>query len=96
MAVVSSIQIHWNLSVSTNVSLEFGCACCPSNICRFIPSIPGYIYAVHNNDVYVNLFMANSSDLKVNGKNVTLKQSTSYPWNGDIKLEVSPKESKFL
>ena len=35
--------------------------------------------------------MANSSDLKVNGKNVTLKQSTSYPWNGDIKLEVSPK-----
>nr|WP_320038884.1 glycoside hydrolase family 127 protein [uncultured Bacteroides sp.] len=69
----------------------FGCACCPSNICRFIPSIPGYIYAVHNNDVYVNLFMANSSDLKVNGKNVTLKQSTSYPWNGDIKLEVSPK-----
>nr|WP_321377393.1 glycoside hydrolase family 127 protein [uncultured Bacteroides sp.] len=69
----------------------FGCACCPSNICRFIPSIPGYIYAVHNNDVYVNLFMANSSDLKVNGKNVTLKQSTSYPWNGDIKLDVSPK-----
>ena len=24
----------------------FGCACCPSNICRFIPSLPGYIYAV--------------------------------------------------
>ena len=24
----------------------FGCACCPSNICRFIPSLPGYVYAV--------------------------------------------------
>ena len=23
----------------------FGCACCPSNICRFIPSLPGYVYA---------------------------------------------------
>jgi DUF1680 family protein len=69
----------------------FGCACCPSNICRFIPSVPGYVYAVHNSDVYVNLFMSNHSDLKVNGKAVELKQSTNYPWTGDVNLEVSPK-----
>jgi len=69
----------------------FGCACCPSNICRFIPSVPGYIYAVHSSDVYVNLFMSNHSDLKVNGKAVELKQSTNYPWTGDVSLEVSPK-----
>jgi DUF1680 family protein len=41
----------------------FGCACCPSNICRFIPSVPGYVYAVRDNDLYVNLFMANSAPL---------------------------------
>jgi len=69
----------------------FGCACCPSNIARFIPSVPGYIYAVHNNDVYMNLFMANHSNLNVNGKAVELKQSTNYPWTGDVNLEVSPK-----
>ena len=68
----------------------FGCACCPSNICRFIPSVPEYVYAVHNSDVYVNLFMGNDAHLKVNGKAVTLKQETNYPWTGDIKLEVSP------
>lgn len=68
----------------------FGCACCPSNICRFIPSVPGYIYAVHDSDLYVNLFMSNHSDLKVNGKAVTLKQSTNYPWSGDVNMEVSP------
>ena len=72
----------------------FGCACCPSNICRFIPSVPGYVYAVHNSDVYVNLFMSNHSDLKVNGKAVELKQSTDYPWSGDIHLEVSPKSKQ--
>lgn len=66
----------------------FGCACCPSNICRFIPSIPGYIYAVHKNDVYVNLFMSNHSNLKVNGKNVSVNQTTNYPWSGDIKLDI--------
>ncbi len=67
----------------------FGCACCPSNICRFIPSLPGYIYAVKDKDVYVNLFMSNTSDLKVNGKTVALEQQTNYPWNGDINLSVN-------
>ena len=72
----------------------FGCACCPSNICRFIPSVPGYIYAVNNSDVYLNLFIANHSVLKVNGKSVELKQSTNYPWTGNVNLEVSPKSKQ--
>lgn len=69
----------------------FGCACCPSNVCRFIPSLPGYVYAVHNKDVYVNLFMSNTSELKIDGKKVTLTQTTEYPWNGNIQLAVTPK-----
>ena len=72
----------------------FGCACCPSNICRFIPSLPGYVYAVKDKNVYVNLFMANEATLEVNGKKVSLKQTTSYPWNGDIKMTVNPDEEK--
>ncbi len=67
----------------------FGCACCPSNIARFIPSLPGYIYAVKDKDVFVNLFMSNTSDLKVGGKAVSLKQTTTYPWNGDIQIDVT-------
>lgn len=69
----------------------FGCACCPSNVCRFIPSLPGYVYAVHEQDVYVNLFMSNTSELQVKGKKVTIKQSTEYPWKGDIRVEVAPR-----
>lgn len=69
----------------------FGCACCPSNICRFIPSLPGYVYAVHNEDLYVNLFMSNTSEMEVAGKKVTIEQTTSYPWNGDIRIAVTPK-----
>ncbi len=66
----------------------FGCACCPSNICRFIPSLPGYVYAVKDRNVYVNLFLSNSSDLKVGGKEVCLSQKTEYPWDGDIVVTV--------
>ncbi|HRZ97812.1 MAG TPA: glycoside hydrolase family 127 protein [Paludibacter sp.] len=74
----------------------FGCACCPSNIARFIPSVPGYVYAVHNEDLYVNLFMSNTSSIPVHGKKVTLTQSTTYPWNGDVKLNVIPSSKQKL
>ncbi|MBR1682727.1 MAG: glycoside hydrolase family 127 protein [Bacteroidaceae bacterium] len=75
----------------------FGCACCPSNICRFIPSLPGYVYAYKANEankangepaIYVNLFLSNSTTLNVGGKKVALTQTTDYPWNGDVTLSV--------
>ena len=77
----------------------FGCACCPSNICRFIPSLPGYVYAVRDEAkapkgalglpaVYVNLFLSNSSTLDVGGKKLTLSQETNYPWDGDVTIRV--------
>ncbi|MCE2616146.1 glycoside hydrolase family 127 protein [Bacteroidaceae bacterium 14-104] len=70
----------------------FGCACCPSNISRFIPSVPGYVYAQKDRDIYVNLFMPNTATFQIEGKNIVLEQQTEYPWNGDIALNV--KENK--
>ncbi len=71
----------------------FGCACCPSNIARFIPSLPGYVYAVKGDDVYVNLFMSNTADLDVNGKKVVLSQQTNYPWNGNVTVSVDQNKA---
>lgn len=71
----------------------FGCACCPSNICRFIPSLPGYVYAVKDRNVYVNLFLSNDGNLKVAGKSVKLTQETGYPWNGDITVKVDENKA---
>ena len=69
----------------------FGCACCPSNACRFIPSVPGYIYAVKGEELYVNLFIADEAEVEVGGTRVGLRQTTSYPWQGDITLDVTPR-----
>ncbi len=66
----------------------FGCACCPSNISRFIPSLPGYLYAVKDNNLYVNLFMPNNAELEVGGKRIKISQHTNYPWEGNIKLNI--------
>ena len=73
----------------------FGCACCPSNISRFIPSLPGYVYAVKDNDVYVNLFMGNRSQLEVKGQPVVLKQETAYPYQGNVKLTIEQAAQPF-
>lgn len=72
----------------------FGCACCPSNLSRFIPSMPGYIYGVRDNNLYVNLFASNTATIAVGGKNVTLEQSTQYPWDGDIAIKVLQNKAK--
>ena len=72
----------------------FGCACCPSNLCRFIPSMPGYVYGVRDNNLYVNLFAANTATINIGGKSVTLEETTQYPWDGDISIKVLQNKAK--
>ena len=72
----------------------FGCACCPSNLSRFIPSFPGYVYAVKDRSLYVNLFTGNTATVSVAGKAVTLTQTTNYPWDGDISIRIDKNQAK--
>ncbi len=73
----------------------FGCACCPSNAARFIPSLPQYIYAVKDNSFYVNLFAGNETNVKVGGKKITFVQKTNYPWDGDIEMTMKKASGQF-
>ena len=85
----SDAKFAFNADNNTTRQPWFGCACCPSNLCRFIPSVPGYIYAVKDDRLYVNLYMGNKATVNVNGKDVSLQQTTDYPWDGDIQLKVT-------
>jgi DUF1680 family protein len=67
----------------------FGCACCPGNVTRFMASIPGYQYAVKNDGIFVNLFVAGKASITFKGTEVTVRQETRYPWDGRIKLKVN-------
>jgi len=71
----------------------FGCACCPGNITRFMASVPGYIYARQGDTLYVNLFVDSSATIKMGKNAVRLKQQTRYPWDGAVKIQVSPERS---
>lgn len=69
----------------------FDCACCPTNVTRFIASVANYVYAVKENNLYVNLFTNNETEIKLNSGQVKLKQETNYPWEGLVKIIVSPE-----
>jgi DUF1680 family protein len=69
----------------------FGVACCPGNITRFMASVPGYVYAQRAGALYVNLFVGSTADIKMDdGRTVRLVQETRYPWDGQVKMTVTP------
>jgi hypothetical protein len=69
----------------------FGCACCPGNITRFLASVPGYVYAHQHGRLYVNLFVASTATVVLDGgPTVALTQETRYPWDGAVKITLAP------
>jgi len=105
-AALSGISMEGNTFFYPNVlesvgqharSPWFGCACCPSNVARFIPSVPGFAYAHKDNDLYVNLYIGGDATVATPENKVTLRQETEYPWHGDVKVTVEPeKEAQFV
>lgn len=74
----------------------FGCACCPSNVSRFVPSVGNYIYVAGEKEIFVNLFIANTAEIELATTKVEVTQKTEYPWKGDVELKVKPqKPSEF-
>ncbi|MBD3413538.1 MAG: glycoside hydrolase family 127 protein [Candidatus Aminicenantes bacterium] len=77
-------------------STWFACACCPSNISRFMPSVPGYVLAAEKDRIYVNLFTSCVAQVKLPDQTVRIEQDTRYPWEEDVAITVFPeKEQRF-
>jgi DUF1680 family protein len=66
----------------------FDCSCCPTNLIRFVPSIPNLIYAARKDTVYVNLFMSNRAKISTGNATVAIEQETDYPWDGKVILRI--------
>ena len=70
----------------------FGCACCPSNITRLIPSVPGYMYAHDRHNIYVNLYASSDARFSLGDREVTLSQVSDMPWDGTVNIRIRPGE----
>jgi DUF1680 family protein len=70
----------------------YDCACCPVNVVRFLPSLPGYAYATGGGDaIYVNLYAKGDATIDLDGQRVRIEQDTRYPWGGSVLLTVTPQ-----
>jgi uncharacterized protein len=74
----------------------FECSCCPTNLARLIPSIPGYIYAQKADSLYVNLFVSSQAELVINQEKLELIQKNNYPWDGGLQFTINPSSSTFF
>lgn len=81
----------FNVGLGATREPWFGTSCCPTNVVRFMPSLPGYVYATQQGALYVNLFLTSESTLMIDNRSVQVRQQTSYPWDGGVALTVSPK-----
>ncbi|MBR4756259.1 MAG: glycoside hydrolase family 127 protein [Bacteroidales bacterium] len=71
-----------------------GCPCCPPMFLKYMGAMPGYIYGSGKNSLYVNLFVSSHATVDVGGREVKASIETDYPWNGKIKVTVSPGKAK--
>ena len=72
----------------------FDCSCCPTNLIRFLPSIPGLIYAAQKDSLYLNLFISSDAKILIDGEEIQVSQVTDYPWSGKILTTINPEQEK--
>jgi hypothetical protein len=71
----------------------FDCSCCPTNLIRFIPSIPGLIYSKQADTLFVNLYASNKAQLIMGSTTMSIEQQTDYPWKSQINISIDPEKS---
>jgi len=67
--------------------------CCPPNLERTFASLPGYFYGMSDDGVYVHLYDNSTFNWYLHdGTALRIQQETKYPWEGEVKLTVSPAQ----
>ncbi len=66
----------------------FGCACCPPNIARLVSSIASYACTENNDTLFVHLYMGCELKKKVGGKEVSVRITSGFPYEGKVTLTV--------
>lgn len=67
--------------------------CCPSNLLRALAQIQNYIYSVSAEGLWVHQYTGNKLDgTLADGSHLQLTQTTEYPWDGHITLQIDKVE----
>jgi DUF1680 family protein len=67
------------------------CPCCTMNASRLIASVGGYFLSHSENAIAFHLYGGISASVALAGGNVTIRETSTYPWSGDISIAVDPE-----
>jgi DUF1680 family protein len=70
----------------------FVCPCCPPNLARLFASLGEYLYAQSDDELVVHLYMQGEGQFEIGGQAVALRQTTNYPWDGSVKIQLELNE----
>lgn len=69
--------------------------CCPPNIARMLSQVQEYHYVTSEDAIWCGLYGANKARFRLkNGADITLRQETNYPYEGDIRFTVTEVHQK--
>lgn len=74
----------------------FGTACCPSNMARLLPQVPGMTYAHDDDDLYITFYAESETSVDIGGTSVAVQQKTAYPNDGEVSIVVNPKQASMF
>ncbi len=66
------------------------CPCCTMNVSRLVASVGGYFVSRADDGIAINLYGGISTSVETAGTTVKLKETSNYPWSGDIRINVDP------
>jgi uncharacterized protein len=67
------------------------CPCCTMNASRLIASVGGYFVSTSDDAVALHLYGGMAATVVVAGGKVALRETSTYPWSGAIRVEVGPE-----
>lgn len=71
----------------------FDCSCCPTNLIRFLPSLPDLIYNFDEEAIYLNLFVSSEAKIPLGKNSIAISQTTGYPLDGKVGIEIDPRRA---
>jgi DUF1680 family protein len=67
------------------------CPCCTMNASRLVASVSGYFVSHSRDAIAFHLYGGVSTEVALKSGKVRLREVSSYPWSGDIRIEVAPE-----
>ena len=86
------LEVSPDMPVSNHIVAErqpwFGCSCCPTSYCRFLPQLQDFCYRANDKELWIDI----PASAVIEGTDWQTTVSGSYPYDGKITVRITSRE----